>query len=157
MSDKYKENEVVLFNENGTGFVIRGGSSKVEFTFEILPGEAMEIVWRTDSSKSQSRSNKEKDKSDEYSPRKNIWFLQGRSLITSAVNVYSFYPQQKTITPGSVYTNVRTPLTIYETGQIFGFRFPTREEQMSGFVQHGCKEFLCLLLFCLHILWHMQR
>eukprot|EP01122_Echinamoeba_exundans_P006306 TRINITY_DN1742_c0_g1_i3.p1 TRINITY_DN1742_c0_g1~~TRINITY_DN1742_c0_g1_i3.p1 ORF type:complete len:393 (+),score=40.08 TRINITY_DN1742_c0_g1_i3:112-1290(+) len=128
VSDKYKENEVVLFNENNTGFVIRGGSSKVEFTFEVLPGSAIEIVWKTDSSRSLVKLFRDKDKADEVSPRRNIWFLSGSSLITSAINVYTFLPQQPAIEPGSIYTNVRTPLTIYETGQIYGFRFPSREE-----------------------------
>lgn len=133
VSDKYKENEVVLFNENKSGFVIRGGSSKVEFSFDVLPGDTIEIVWRTDASK--AKSTKEKEKVEDNRPQKNFWFLSGSSLITSAVNVYSFYRQQPIIEPGSIYVNVRTPLTIYETGQIFGFRFPTSDELANAYVR----------------------
>jgi hypothetical protein len=89
------------------------------------------VAWKTDAAlaKSQSKEReRDKDKAKRNGKKTNLWFLSGPSLITSAVNIYSFLPQLSHLVPGTVYYNIKTPLTIYETGQIFGFRFPTREE-----------------------------
>lgn len=48
VSSKYAENEIVIFSDICTGYIVRGGSSKVQFRYRTDGDRVIEVVWQTE-------------------------------------------------------------------------------------------------------------
>jgi hypothetical protein len=48
VSSKYAENEIVIFSDICTGYIVRGGSSKVQFRYRTDGDGVIEVVWQTE-------------------------------------------------------------------------------------------------------------
>lgn len=65
------------------------------------------------------------------SQKTNIWFLNGATLLTSSINLYTFIKRVE-FTPGSIFYSDNSPIVLYEHGNINGFKIPYKVDEVEN-------------------------